>query len=399
MEKTDQQKQAVEILNEHVRRGTLLRPGTCDLCGNSNCEIVGHHWRGYDFPLDVWWICPRCSNLLKGKHDGSMTKEQARDYVSGGRFALRAGIDHAQISEAAKLVSHAAKAKNTRRAYKFAWENFTDWCRRFNCTPMPASIATLAEYIRIIAEVDKVSTIQVKLAAISFAHQAAHQPDPIKTPEIRTLMSGLRRLRGTAPDQKAPITRDMLEQMISSLPDSLAGQRDKALLLIGFTGAFRRSELVALDVVHVAFLPDRAVITLVRSKTDQEGRGRKKHIPKMENRLCPVAALQAWLAAAQITSGPLFRKVDRWGKVSERRLNDRTVARIVKNAAWRAGINPVAFSGHSLRSGFITSAAGRGVDEWKIQEVSQHKSAEVLRGYIRDAGQGGLEAIRRVMDG
>lgn len=303
------------------------------------------------------------------------------------------------ISSGLRVFIDSSKSGNTRRAYKSAWDDFTDWCSRFHHSPLPASPATIAAYIRIISEVDKVSTIQVKLSAISFAHQAAHQPDPTDTLEIRALMSGVRRTLGTAPDKKSPITRSNLARIIAALPDTLAGHRDRALLLIGFSGAFRRSELAGLEVKDIAFLDDRVVITLARSKTDQEGRGIKKHIPRMKDDLCPVAALQAWLSEADIKSGPIFRKVDRWGKVGQRKINDGTVAQIVKDSAHRAGLNPDVVSGHSLRSGFITSAAGLDVDEWKIQQVSSHKSVEVLRSYIQDAGQGGLDAVRTVLEG
>jgi integrase len=311
--------------------------------------------------------------------------------------AIQAAKQPDLISTGLRAFVDASKSPNTRRAYRFAWADFTDWCSRFHRTPLPASVATIAQYIRVIAEVDKVSTIQIKLTAISFAHQAAHQPDPTKTIEIDTVMKGVRRTLGTAPDQKAPITRDDLVKMLTALPDTLAGRRDRALLLVGFAGAFRRSELVALDVSHVAFLSDRAVITVARSKTDQEGHGIKKQLPLIGGDLCPVTALRDWLSAAQIKSGPLFRKVDRWGCVGDKRLNSGTVAQIVKSAARRAGLNPEIVSGHSLRSGFITSAAGLDIAEWKIQQVSTHKSTRVLRGYIRNAGQGGLEAVRAVL--
>lgn len=304
------------------------------------------------------------------------------------------------LTDEARALVRAAKSANTRRAYKSAWRDFEHWCKQFHFAPLPASASVIVEYLRLLADYSTVSTLQVKLAAISFAHTAAHQPDPTDTPEVRAVMAGIRRQLGTAPNKKAPITRADLERMITSLPDTLTGKRDKAILLIGFAGAFRRSELIALDVKHIVFLEDRAVITLEKSKTDQEGRGAKKHIPRMDDDpdLCPVAALQAWLFAAGIQSGAVFRKVDRWGKVWERRLNSGTVAEIVKSAARAAGLNPDVMAGHSLRSGFITSAAGRNVAEWKIQQVSKHKSVDVLRGYIQDAGQGGLEAIRQVLE-
>src|SRR3972149_764640 len=146
---------AIKILNESVRTGALLRPGTCDLCGASSddgANIYGHHWRGYDYPIDVWWVCSRCNNLLRDRHDSSLTQEQARDFVAGGRFALLKGAsisiqDEIALSEGARALSHAAKAPNTRRAYRFGWSDFEDWCRRFHRNPLPATAATIAEYL------------------------------------------------------------------------------------------------------------------------------------------------------------------------------------------------------------------------------------------------------------
>jgi integrase len=212
--------------------------------------------------------------------------------------------------------------------------------------------------------------------------------------------AGIGRENGTAPDRKAPITADTLRQLVSVQPPTLAGTRNKAILLVGFAGAFRRSELVALNYSDIALWPQRLEIIVRRSKTDQEGKGMKRIIPAIDDAaICPVKAMTDWLVASEIKRGPLFRKVDRWGNIRSKRVTGHAVAVIIKNAALAAGLDRAQFSGHSLRAGFVTQAAGNGVAEWQIQEVTGHKSTTVLRGYIRDEGLGQQEAIRRALGG
>jgi integrase len=173
--------------------------------------------------------------------------------------------------------------------------------------------------------------------------------------------------------------------MVETLQESLIGARDRALLLVGFAGAFRRSELVALDVRDVAFTTEGLMITLRRSKTDQEGQGRSVGLPygsRLET--CPVRSLRAWLALSEITSGPLFRPINRHGTMAEGRLSDRAVALVVKRTAKAAGLDPAKYAGHSLRAGLATSAAAAGVSERAIMNQTGHKSAATVRKYIRE---------------
>ena len=170
--------------------------------------------------------------------------------------------------------------------------------------------------------------------------------------------------------------------MLALCPDTMIGKRDRALLCLGFAGAFRRSELCALDVADLTEVPDGLRIQIRRSKGDQEGQGQEVAIPR-GYRLRPVEAVQAWLAVAEITSGPVFRAVALGGKVSDAPLADNSAARIVKRYACRVGLDSAAYAGHSLRSGFLTSAAESGASIWKLSEVSRHKSLDTLRGYVR----------------
>jgi len=295
-----------------------------------------------------------------------------------------------------------SKAPNTQRAYRAQWNDFTSFCEAHGHVAMPASAETVIDYMTTCADAGRrASTMQVKLAAIGFMHDAAKQPNPAKSIEVRTVMSGIRRTIGTAPQRKAPVTLEGLRQIVGALGDDLRGRRDRALILIGFAGAFRRSELVALDVADVRMDATRATILLRKSKTDQEGAGFVKVIPELADPdgirpdLCPVRALKAWLDTAGLQSGPLFRGIDRWGHVHGR-MDGREVARIVKGAAELAGVDARQFGGHSLRAGFVTQAAVDGVPAWAIAEVTGHKSQQVLAGYIRAAGRGQIDAIRAV---
>jgi integrase len=167
-------------------------------------------------------------------------------------------------------------------------------------------------------------------------------------------------------------------------PVNLAGLRDRALLLLGFAGALRRSEIVALDVADIEEIESGLLVTIRHSKTDQEGKGVTIAIARGDV-ACPVKVLREWLSSAGIETGPLFRPINKAGRVAQARLTDRSVANIVKAYAERAGFDASTFSGHSLRSGFLTSAAAKGASIFKMMDVSRHKSVETLRGYVRDA--------------
>ena len=241
----------------------------------------------------------------------------------------------------------------------------------------------MAAYVAALAGVAKVSTITRRLAAISQYHQAAGYESPTHELLVRKTMAGIRREKGTAPAGKSPVLIDTLRAIATQLPDSLAGKRDRALLLLGFAGAFRRSELVRLDVADLPFGKKGLVVTLRKSKTDPEGQGRQVGIPYGSHpETCPLRAVQDWLAAAEIESGALFRGI-RHGKLLAERLCDRSVALAVKRCAKLIGLDPAVFGGHSLRSGFCTSAAEANVSERSIMNQTGHRSLTVLRGYIR----------------
>ncbi|MBX6396347.1 MAG: site-specific integrase [Alicyclobacillaceae bacterium] len=232
----------------------------------------------------------------------------------------------------------------------------------------------------------KASTLERRLASISAAHRAAgYGGISVRDEPIRSVWAGIRRTKGTAPAQKAAIRVEDLRRMVEALSDTIQGLRDRALLLVGFAGAFRRSELVSLDVEDVEQVSQGLIIRIRRSKTDQEGQGRIVGIPYGSREItCPVRSYQAWLQASGIASGAIFRPIDRHGNVQASRLSDRAVAMIVKRAAAAAGLDPTRYSGHSLRAGLATAAAAAGVEERLIMAQTGHRSEKMVRRYIRE---------------
>ena len=218
--------------------------------------------------------------------------------------------------------------------------------------------------------------------SIAYHHKLAGHEPPTNAEGVKAVLRGIRRTIGAATQGKAPATADVLTSMLALCPDTLIGKRDRALLALGFAGAFRRSELCALDVADLTETPDGLRVLIRHSKTDQEGQGQEVAIPR-GYRLRPVEAVQTWLAAAEISSGPVFRAVALGGRVSDEALVDDSASRIVKRYARRVGLDVAAYSGHSLRSGFLTSAAESGASVFKMTEVSRHKSMDTLRGYVR----------------
>ena len=264
--------------------------------------------------------------------------------------------------------------------------HFGSWCDAHGHRRVPASPETVALYVTDLSSVAKVSTINRRLAAISRAHRECSLESPTTSQVVRRVVRGIRREKGTAPDRKAPVTGPELRAMLAGLGTGLAAARDRAILLLGFHGAFRRSELVALDVADLIRVREGLRVNVRRSKTDQEGAGMIKAIvPMPDVEVCAVSAVQEWLRASGVTDGPVFRAVDRHGRMSERRLSDRAVADLIKRVAARSGLDPARFSGHSLRAGLVTQAALDGVPERVIQGMSGHKSIAVLRGYVRNA--------------
>lgn len=220
--------------------------------------------------------------------------------------------------------------------------------------------------------------------SIGKAHAAQGKPSPTDTELVRATLRGVRNIHGSAPRQVSAAVKEDVLSMVAGL-EGVKGVRDKALLLVGFAGAFRRSELVSLMVSDIEQAKQGLVVHLRFSKTDQEGRGRKVGVPYARGAVCAVLALQHWLNLSGITDGPIFRRVDRHGAISDAGLTPQAVALIVKARAKAAGLDPAIYSGHSLRSGLVTSAAIAGVSSWKIREQTGHKSDAMLNRYIRDA--------------
>src|SRR5471030_53777 len=291
----------------------------------------------------------------------------------------------AEIADRASEFVHNSKSKNTIRAYRADWCHFESWCKAHGQTSLPATAEIVALYVADLAASLKPATITRRISAISQAHQIAEMETPTGSAKVRLVMAGIRRTKGTAQTAKTPILVDDLRRMIARLPENLLGVRDRLLLLIGFCGAFRRSELVALDSADVAVTREGLVVTIRRSKTDQEGEGRKLGIPYASHlETCPVRSLQDWLEKSGINEGPLFRPIDRFGRMASIRLSAAAVADIVKRYAAAVGLDAAEFAGHSLRSGLATSAAAAGASERSIMNQTGHRSVNMVRRYIRD---------------
>lgn len=292
----------------------------------------------------------------------------------------------AHATERAHAYARNSKAPATRRGYASDWRTFQAWCERAGLSWLPAAPETVAFYIADLAECHKPATVSRHMAAIAAAHKARgwESPAAMRHGAVASVWQGIRRTKGTAQNAKAPVLIDNLRSMVSHLRPALIGMRDRALLLVGFAGAFRRSELVALDFEDVQVTSDGLVVTLRRSKTDQEGEGRKVGIPYGSNpETCPVRALRAWLEATSIESGALFPSITRHGRI-QTRMSGFAVALIVKRHAGAAGLDVAVYSGHSLRAGLATSAAIAGASERSIMAQTGHRSTAMVRRYIRD---------------
>jgi site-specific recombinase XerD len=287
--------------------------------------------------------------------------------------------------EAARSFAMAEKSEATRRAYRSDFEIFTAWCTARGVASMPAAPETVKVFLASQAiGGTKASTLGRRVAAIRYAHKLAGFEPPTNSELVKVELRGIRRTIGAAPERKDAATAARIGDMLAMIPDTLAGLRDRALLLLGFAGAFRRSELVALTVADLVDTQGGLRVTIRKSKTDQEGAGQEIAIPS-GGKLRAVEAVKGWLTAAGITEGPVFRSVNRGGRVMPDALTDRSVALIVKAYAERAGLDPAAYAGHSLRAGFLTSAAENGANVFKMMEVSRHRSVDTLRGYVRRA--------------
>ncbi len=288
---------------------------------------------------------------------------------------------------------------NTRRAYEGDWKRFSEWCEAWGHRALPAAPQTVILYVTFLADPErpggsqKPATIERAMAAISYYHRVRGYVPPRQSVHLQQHLRKVKNALKMAPEQAPPLLVRHLEKIVARMPATEPiAIRDKALLLVGWAGALRRSEIAAFDRSHAVFTPEGLILRIASSKTDQAGAGESIPIePALNRSLCPVAALRAWLecaACAGDSSAPLFPRTYFGGLVAER-IPDWEINEVVKTWARKADLTPdqpgVEFSGHSLRSGFITEAARAHRADWQIMQHSRHKSYESFRGYIRRA--------------
>lgn len=276
-----------------------------------------------------------------------------------------------------------SKAKNTKKAYTSDWQLFTEWCKEYTLAELPATPETIAYYLTFLSSSSKASTIKRKMTAISQRHLSANLESPTKHPLVQGVWQGIQRSIGIKEVGKEALWLTDLRQVVSILPDTLIGTRNRALLVNGWAGTLRRSELVGIDVEHMRFTSDGLVLTIEHSKTDQQGAGQVIALPYGRNRsTCPVRSMQEWLSASGITNGQVFRRMDRHGNLYER-LTDQSVRLIVQKNCQKAGLLATSYGAHSLRSGFCSTAAKAGKSEHQIMRQTRYKQSSSLRRYIK----------------
>jgi site-specific recombinase XerD len=312
-------------------------------------------------------------------------EDRSSDVVAVNPTAKGADLVPSPSLERAREFARQSKAENTLRGYRGDWRHFCEWCEARELSTLPASPETVAGYIADCAGRLKVGSIQRRLNAIAEAHKAVGVESPTSAGMVRNTIKGIRRTMGTAAVQKAAALTDDIRAMVAMTDAGLIGVRDRAMILLGFAGAFRRSELVGLDVGDCEFGKDGLTITLRRSKTDQDGAGRKIGIPYGSNpETCPVRTVQSWMEQSGVTTGPLLRSINRHGKIRPGRLSGIDVTRVVKKLAKRAGLDAAKYGGHSLRAGHATTAAIAGATERSIMNQTGHRSVQMVRRYIRN---------------
>lgn len=267
----------------------------------------------------------------------------------------------------------------TRRAHASDLRHFAEWGGS-----IPAAPETIAEYLADYAGELSVSTLIRRSGTLSKAHAALGLPSPCQAQIVRSALQGLRRRYGVAGKQARALVVEDLFSVLDGTGEDKKGLRDRALLLLGFAGGFRRSELVGLDVADIERVQQGVVVLLRRSKVDQDGAGRKIGIPHGRTGYCTVSALDRWIEVAGFSEGPIFRPVDRHGHIASGRLSGDAVSDIVKERVAAVGLDPASYSGHSLRSGFATSAARAGVSTLKIRAQTGHTTDAMLARYVRD---------------
>jgi len=290
---------------------------------------------------------------------------------------------------ASRSYARQALAAATRRAYRADWAHFIAWCRAPRWPALPAAPEAVAAYLATLATTHGRSTLQRRLVAIGQAHKLAGHPWTPGHPAIRATLRGILRQHGTPSRQAAALTTAEIRRLLATCDHGLAGLRDRALLLLGYAGALRRAELVAIAREHISFTPAGLRLLIPRGKGDPEGQGVELGIPKGERRdTCPVRSLETWLAASDCHYGPVFRKIDVWGTVEPRALHPDAVRQILRKRAAAAGLTVATterLSPHGLRAGFVTEAYRAGARDEAIMGHTRHRDLKTMRGYVRRA--------------
>jgi site-specific recombinase XerD len=295
-----------------------------------------------------------------------------------------------------------SKAANTVRAYKSDFNDFNLFCSKNGFKSLPSEPKIVSLYLTHLSSNNiKMSTLKRRLVSIGVIHKYKGHYLDTKHPTIIENILGIKRRKGSIQKGKKPLLINNLKKIINVINeqniDNIKKFRDRCIILIGFSGGFRRNEIVSLDYEDLDFVDEGIKISLKRSKTDQFGEGSVKGLPYFENsKYCPVVSISKWIEISKINSGPLFRRFTKGLKLSENRLTDQSVALIIKEYLNLAGIDNKDYSGHSLRSGFATSAAASGAEERSIMAMTGHKSTEMVRRYIKDANLFRNNALNKI---
>ncbi len=306
------------------------------------------------------------------------------------------------LQEETLLNLKSSKSENTIRAYKSDFRNFCLFCAQNGFKSLPTEPNIVSLYLTHLSSKNvKISTIKRRLVSIGVIHKLKGQYLDTKHPSIIENIMGIKRRKGSVQKGKKPLLINSLKTLINVIDEEVKEEikkfRDRSIILIGFSGGFRRNEIVSLDYDDLDFVVEGVKINLRKSKTDQFGEGLVKGLPYFDNsQYCPVISLQKWIDISNINEGPLFRRFTKGLKLSENRLTDQTVALLIKEYLKLAGIDNKDYSGHSLRSGFATSAAESGVEERSIMAMTGHKSAEMVRRYIKEANLFKNNALNKI---
>ena len=306
------------------------------------------------------------------------------------------------LQEETLLNLQSSKSNNTVRAYKSDFKDFGLFCAQNGFKSLPSEPKIVSLYLTYLSTKDaKMSTLKRRLVSIGVIHRLKGHYLDTKHPSIIENIMGIKRRKGSIQLAKKPILISSLKNIINAIDEQdkeeIKKFRDRSLILIGFSGGFRRNEIVSLDYDDLDFVPEGLKINLRRSKTDQFGEGFTKALPYFDNsQYCPVVSLKKWIEISKIKSGPVFRRFSRGSRLSENRLTDQTVALLIKEYLRLTGIDSKNYSGHSLRSGFATSAAESGAEERSIMAMTGHKSTEMVRRYIKEANLFKNNALNKI---